>query len=120
MVDWPCQARDIYNTLFPNDGTENGILGEDIIVAPGGGDADPNQNAAVVVANKRTLKDILLAFDGYSIAKKNTTMELFKLNNILKKDRQPFAELETEIFKQMQSYDSNCKCDSGKELKYEK
>lgn len=49
------QGRDIYNTLFPNDGTEDGILGEEIVVAPEGGEnAEPNQNAAVAVANQRT------------------------------------------------------------------
>ena len=114
------QARDIYNTLFPNDGTENGILGEEIVVAPVGGEnADQNQNVAVAVANQRTLKDVLLAFDGYCIPKKNTTMESFKFNNILQKERQPFAEFETEIRKQIQFCEFNCKCDCGKELKYE-
>lgn len=108
------QAREIYNTLFPNDGTENGILGEDIVMAPVQG-----ENAAVAVVNQRTLNDVLKAFDGYCIPKKNTTMESFKFNNILQKEKQPFAEFETELRKQIQFCDFNSKCECGKELKYE-
>lgn len=99
------QGRDIYNTMFPNDGTEDGILGEEIVVAPVGGEnAEPNQNAAVAVANQPTLKDVLKAFDGYSIPKKNTTMGSFKFNNILQKEKQPFAEFGTELRKQIQFF----------------
>ncbi|XP_036346802.1 uncharacterized protein LOC118756120 [Rhagoletis pomonella] len=86
------QAMEIYNTLFPNDGTTDGILG--------------NQNAEAVSPNSnnnpRSLDDVLKAFDGYCIPKKNILMESFKFHNIVQKEKQPFVEFETELRKQIE------------------
>lgn len=97
------RAMDIYNTLFPNDGTTDGILG--------------NQAAAVVENENeqhnddvRTLDIILKAFDDYCIPRKNTTMESFKFNSIVQKERQSFADFETELRKQIQFCEFNCWC----------
>lgn len=65
------------------------------------------------------MKDVLKAFDGYCIPKKNTTMESFKFNNILQKRKQPFAEFETELRKQIQFCEFNSNCECGKVLKYD-
>lgn len=49
------QAREIYNTLFPNNGRVNGILGQATVVVPAGDEnAETNENAAIAVANRRT------------------------------------------------------------------
>lgn len=108
------QAMEIYNTLFPNDGTTDGILGnQNAVIVPA--DVQPvdanenaqlNQNAAAVVPNAnnnpRTLDDVLKAFDGYCIPKKNILMESFKFHNIVQKEKQPFVEFETELRKQIE------------------
>lgn len=125
------QAREIYNTLFPNDGSENGILGEEIVVPAANENVDANDAAAVAAAaiaaaaaaaaleNQRKLSDVLLAFDRYCIPKKNTTMESFQFNNILQKENQPFAEFETELRKQIRFCEFNSRCACGNLLTYE-
>lgn len=90
------QASEIYNTLFPNDGTEERILG---IAADNG---EQGQDDAVAANNGRKLEDVLKAFDGYCIPKKNITMESFKFNNIVQKEKQPFVEFATELRKQIE------------------
>lgn len=61
----------------------------------------PNQSAVVpnVNKNQRTLNNVLKAFDEYCIPKKkyNITMESFKFNNIVQKEKQPFVEFEIEL-----------------------
>lgn len=41
---------------------------------------------------------------------RNVTMEAFEFNSIVQKERQPFAEFETELRKQIQHCDFNCAC----------
>lgn len=86
------RAADIFNTLFPNDGTTDGILG---VVVP----AADNQNAALMY---RKLDDVMEAFDDYCVPRKNVAMESFKFNTIVQKEKQLFADFETELRKQLQ------------------
>lgn len=107
------QAMEIYETLFPNDGTANGLLGN--AVANADGEQQAQAGAEVVQPPpaqpvQRTLDEVLRAFDGYCVPKKNTTMESYKFNTITQKEKQPFAEFETELRKQIQYCEFKCAC----------
>ncbi|KAL7744496.1 hypothetical protein ACLKA6_001865 [Drosophila palustris] len=97
------QAMEIYNTLYPNDGTTNGILGimqqQQQPAAQQQPTAQNQQPAAqqqqqpavqqqqqqqVDGQQQRTLNEVLDAFEQYCIPRKNITMESFKFNTILK------------------------------------
>ncbi len=93
------RAMDIYSTLFPNDGSTNGILGKPATAK------DTNESNAT-----RTLQAVIEAFDGHCIPRKNGTMESFKYNTIVQKERQPFVEFETELRKQIQFCEYKCTC----------
>ncbi|XP_055923792.1 uncharacterized protein LOC129954124 [Eupeodes corollae] len=102
-------AMEIYTTLFPNDGTTDGILGNQNAVAPGNEQAGEGDNQAEE-RQSRTLEEIIIAFDRYCIPKKNVTMETFKFNQILQKEKQSFTDFETEIRKQIQFCEFGCAC----------
>lgn len=69
------RAMDIYNTLFPNDGTTAGIIGNQNVAEaanaenadPAADDVDANAAAGAIAVNdagnQRTLENILEAFD---------------------------------------------------------
>lgn len=103
------RAMDIYNTLFPNDGTTNGILGNQIPAVEAVENDDPADEENDI-DNQRTLENILTAFDEYCIPRKNTTMESFKFNTIVQKEKQSFADFETGLRKQIQFCEYNCAC----------
>ncbi|XP_017060520.1 uncharacterized protein LOC108100918 [Drosophila ficusphila] len=96
------KATEIYNTLFPNDGSASGMVGCSIT------NSEPTSSSAVVVS--RPLEDVLKAFDEYSIPMKNITMESYKFNSIAQAEGQPFVEFETKLRKQAQLCDFKCEC----------
>lgn len=112
------RAMEIYNTLFPNDGTTDEMLGTND--GNQNGNAENRNDATVDVAaaaqqqsqpsTERTLNQILSAFDQYCIPQKNATMESFKFNTVAQKEKQSFADFETELRKQIQFCEFNCPC----------
>lgn len=108
------RAMEIYNTLFPNDGTTDGILGNQNVIINMGNQNENAENrdnaAAQQQAAIRTLDQILIAFDQYCIPQKNATMESFKFNTVVQKEKQSFADFETELRKQIQFCEFNCAC----------
>lgn len=91
------KAVEIYNTLFPNDGSTEQLLGIPASTSTGGEGA-------------RSLVNVLDAFDNYCIPKKNVAMESFKFNTLTQKDKQPFSEFETELRTQIRYCEYNCNC----------
>ena len=73
------QGVKIYTTLFPNDGSINSMMGLPV-----------NQDGSAVM--QRKLDDVIKAFDGFCIPKKNLAMETFKFNSIQQKEQQRFAD----------------------------
>ncbi|XP_055845043.1 uncharacterized protein LOC129911315 [Episyrphus balteatus] len=120
------KASDIFNTLFPNDSMLESIFVNHHPNQPEPEHEEPDQNedeeeadddaesvATVVVGNENgqlTLELVLKKFDEYCLPRKNTTMETFKFNTIVQKDKQSFAEFETELRKQISYCEFNCKC----------
>lgn len=98
------QGRSIYNTLFPNDGSEKSMLGE-IIVGEGVG-------AGVI---QRTLDDVIKKFVEFCLPKRNVAMESFKFNTIVQKEKQQFIEFETELRKQLPFCEFKCECGASYE-----
>lgn len=92
------KAMQIYHTLFPNDGTTDGILGK------------VKKKTNNEQESGRKLDDVLKAFDEYCIPRKNTTMETFKFNTLIQKENQIFAEYETQLRKQAQYCEFKCTC----------
>jgi len=99
------QAKDIYNTIFPNDGTTNAILGiakEQLQQTAAEIDELPAvQQKQVAGQQQRTLNKVLNAFEQYCISKLNITVESLKFNTIVQKEKQLFAEFKTELRKQI-------------------
>lgn len=106
------RAGDIYNTLYPNDGTPDGIFGV-VQAAPieQNANAQADANAGEILAVQvRTLDNVLKAFDDYCLPRKNIAMETFKFNTITQKDKQTFADFETELRTQLHFCEFNCDC----------
>ncbi|KAJ6648074.1 Gag polyprotein, partial [Pseudolycoriella hygida] len=80
------RGMEIYDTLFPNDGTAEGLVGNLL-------------NPATVTSNSV-----------YCIPRRNITMESFKFNNIVQKEKQSFADFETELRTQVQYCTFKCTC----------
>lgn len=95
------QGMTIYNTLYPNDGSQKSMLGSEI-PAPTTG----NPNAV----RHRTLEEVFKKFDEYCLPKKNVAMESYKFNMISQKEKQSFNEFETELRKQIQFCEFKCAC----------
>ncbi|KAL7731798.1 hypothetical protein ACLKA6_016731 [Drosophila palustris] len=87
------KVMEIYNTLFPNDGSSSGMVG---VVAratatspptesPPIPDSEASTSAAAMQAltSARTLEVVIAAFDDYCVPYKNLTMESFKFHNIV-------------------------------------
>ncbi|XP_058836608.1 uncharacterized protein LOC131693088 [Topomyia yanbarensis] len=122
---------EIFNTLFPNDGSFDGMFGGAAAggAAAGGaagaagddagavGDdvdvAGDERDAAVVgdavpAGRGRTLADVIKAFDDYCMPRKNVAMEAFKFNMIIQKEKQSFGNFETELRTQLQFCEFQC------------
>ncbi|KAJ6634417.1 Gag polyprotein, partial [Pseudolycoriella hygida] len=80
------RGMEIYDTLFPNDGSAEGLVGNLL-------------NPATVTSNSV-----------YCIPRRNITMESFKFNNIVQKEKQSFADFETELRTQVQYCTFKCTC----------
>ncbi|XP_055599711.1 uncharacterized protein LOC129748930 [Uranotaenia lowii] len=101
---------EIYNSLFPNDGSFDGMFGTE----PGMDEEEEadgergDVNHVVVAAARRTLCDVIKAFDDYCLPKKNITMEAFKFNAIRQSEKQSFSSFETELRTQVQFCEYEC------------
>lgn len=115
------QGANIYNSIFPNDGTTDALLGTQntvrqvpaVVARPA---ADGNPAVAAVPAREenvvvqRTLDEVLQAFDRHCIPQKNVAMESYKFNGIMQKEKQSFAEFETELRTQLRRCEFSCTC----------
>lgn len=88
-------GANIYNTLFPNDGSEKSLLGTSTI-----GDG----------VIHRALNEVLEKFDYHCLPQRNAAMESYKFNMISQKERQTFAEFETELRTQIHYCEFKCIC----------
>lgn len=86
----------IYNTLFPNDKTIEGILSE------------KEDEEEETTATAQTLAVVLKAFDNFCLPRRNLAMESFKFHRISQKEKQPFSEFETELRTQLQYCSFEC------------
>lgn len=93
------KAVEIYNTLFPNDGSTEQVLGM-------GRSADTERDGT----GGESARSLAHALDEYCIPKKNVAMESFKYNTITQKEKQPFSEFETELRTQIRYCEFNCSC----------
>lgn len=103
------KGANIYNTLFPNDGSQDALLGTVTVtrnIAAVGDVAAHTVNET----QQRTLSDVLKAFDTHCLPQKNVTMESYKFNNLMQAERQPFSEFLTEIRTQIELCEFNYKC----------
>lgn len=109
------KGANIYNTLFPNDGSQNSLLGtvtnQRTVPAVG----DVAEHTVEEVSTQRTLEAVLKKFDDHCFPQKNVTMESYKFNNIVQKERQTFNEFLTELRIQLERCDFACSCG----IKYE-
>lgn len=89
-------GANIYNTLFPNDGSQNSLLG--------------TIRTADDAVMQRSLDDVITAFDRHCIPQRNVAMETFKFNVIAQKERQTFLDFETELRTQVRNCNFACTC----------
>lgn len=105
-------GSNIYNTLYPNDGSSDALLGttKTTTITP----ADPNVEDSVETSTEtvvqRSLDEVLKKFDDHCLPQKNVAMESFKFNMILQKEKQSFNEFETELRTQLRRCDFGCTC----------
>lgn len=105
---------EIFNSLFPNNGSMESMFGQEedagAAAGDGGGDdaAEERFEDAQDQPATHTLAEILAAFDEYCLPRKNIAMEAFKFNSIAQKEKQTFAEFETELRTQVQYCEFNC------------
>lgn len=90
---------EIYNTLFeePFDPDSN----EDVFVDVQDEEDKKEEENAAAPTPKVTLKMVVKKFEEYCLPKKNIVMESFKLNTIVQKEGQSFAEFITLLRSQM-------------------
>lgn len=98
-------ATEICSTLFPNDGTADGMVGNNAPAVAPENENEPPANQVV-----RTLKVVIDVFEKYCILRKNITMESFKFINIVQQEKQTFADFEMELRKQIQYCEFKCEC----------
>ncbi|XP_036347348.1 uncharacterized protein LOC118756707 [Rhagoletis pomonella] len=107
------KGANIYNTLFPNDGSHS-LLGtftaQRMIPA-----TDTEAEHGVTEIKQRSLEEVLQAFDNHCLPQKNVTMESYKFNNMSQKERQPFNEFLTELRVQLERCEYNCICGASYE-----
>lgn len=118
---------EIYNTLFPNAGDVDSMFGGATVAAGtvaaetvAAGNAAAAVGATGVSAGnvnatgtgrqnvQRTLADVITAFDGYCLPRKNVAMEAFKFNMIVQKEKQSFADFETALRTQLAYCEYEC------------
>nr|XP_019546699.2 uncharacterized protein LOC109417028 [Aedes albopictus] len=100
---------EIFNTLYPDKASADHLFG--VSAAAGGEDDDAAFGDAVdVVVEEQvlTLANVIASFDEYCLPRKNIAMEAFKFNTIAQKERQTFAEFETELRTQIQYCEFRC------------
>ena len=90
------QATEIYNAIFPSDGSPDALLGT-------------IKKLQTSECKQRTLDEVIKAFDDYCAPQRNAAMEAFKFRQIHQKERQPFVEFETELRTQSQHCSYKCK-----------
>lgn len=103
------KGANIYNTLFPNDGSEQSLLGT-MRVSRSIPARDGTPAHEVEEIRQRTLNEVLEKFDEHCLPQKNVTMESYKFNNLVQKERQTFGEFLTELRTQIERCEYNCTC----------
>lgn len=113
----------IYNTLFPNNGDVESMFGVPAAAAAGanvpaenapagaGGNAaggEENNAGGEPQPQARSLVEVITAFDGYCLPRKNVAMEAFKFNMIVQKEKQSFADFETALRTQLGYCEFEC------------
>lgn len=108
------QGANIYNTLFPNDGSHDSLLGtvvnEVLIAAVVGANGVQQPEHVEQEIQQRTLDEILKKFDEHCLPQKNVAMESYKFNTISQKEKQSFSEFETELRTQLRRCEYKCSC----------
>lgn len=102
-------GSNIYNTLYPNDGSSDALLGITRNVV-NDGDANGENVEEREVLTMRKLDEVLKKFDAHCLPQKNVAMESFKFNMILQKEKQSFNEFETELRTQLRRCEFTCTC----------
>lgn len=102
-------GAEIYNALFPNDGSVDMLLGTERVNrnVPAVGEVAAH---VVVDITQRTLAQVLQRFDEHCIPQRNVAMESLKFNGIVQKDKQSFAEFETDLRTQLRRCGYTCTC----------
>lgn len=114
------QGANIYNTMFPNDGSHDSLLGRVVIeqVTPaivGDNGEVIQQQATTQRVQQRSLDDVLRKFDEHCLPQKNVAMESYKFNMIVQKEKQSFNEFETELRTQLRRCEFSCACGASYE-----
>ncbi|XP_041785614.1 uncharacterized protein LOC121600908 [Anopheles merus] len=100
---------EIFNTLYPDAANAANLFGENESEVEDEGVAD----AAEEEGEAMSLKKVIAAFDDYCLPKRNAAMEAFKFHKIAQKEKQTFAEFETELRTQAQFCEFQClKCNT--------
>lgn len=108
------QGANIYNTLCPNDGTQDSLLGKFKVerripaVVVDGVEQQPSRIENVV--QQRTLEQVLKKFDAHCLPQRNVAMESYKFNMILQKENQAFNDFETQLRTQLRHCEFKCEC----------
>ncbi|KAJ6639848.1 hypothetical protein Bhyg_12595 [Pseudolycoriella hygida] len=101
-------GRAIFNVLFPNDGSLDIMFTKPVEQSVPGTEGGEEK---VIVPVKITLKEVIEAFDRHCSPAKSTTMEAFKFNSMVQKEKQSFVEFETKLRTQIQCCAFDCsKC----------
>lgn len=93
-------GSNIYNTLYPNDGSSDALLGitrNTVNVRDANGEHVEERE----VLTMRKLDEVLKKFDAHCLPQKNM---------ILQKEKQSFNEFETELRTQLRRCEFNCTC----------
>lgn len=98
----------IYNTLFPNDGSAASLLGTVTVEIEEWGENEVLNKRQEV--QQRLLDEVIMRFDEHCLPQKNVTMESFKFSNIIQREKQPFTEFLTELRSQLDRCDYKCRC----------
>lgn len=109
------KGANIYNTLYPNDGSEESLLGTVLTTRHVEAREEVEAHEVIEVASQRTLNEVLKKFDQHCLPQKNVTMESYKFNNLTQKERQTFGEFLTELRTQLERCEFNCVCGASYE-----
>lgn len=114
------QGANIYNTLFPNDGSHDSLLGTNTterrvaaVTGANGEEEEPERVEQEI--QQRTLEEVLQKFDEHCVPQKNVAMESYKFNTISQKEKQSFSEFETELRTQLRRCEFKCTCGASYE-----